>query len=115
MTHTPGPWTVNQRIIYAADAGRGYMPQIATINPKLGGSVADANASLIAAAPETAAERDRLRAINAELLELAIAFERYLADDSRSERRRQACMSAARAAIAKAKGAEQSRPAALWE
>jgi hypothetical protein len=49
-------------------------------------------------------ERDRLNAINSELLELAHAFLSYLEDDSRSPRRRDACLESARAAIARAKG-----------
>ncbi len=38
----------------------------------------DANAKLIAAAPETAAERDRLKAVNAELLEAVLTVRKRL-------------------------------------
>ena len=55
---------------------------------------AEEYARLIAAAPETAAERDRLRAVNAELLQLAEVFLSYLEDDSHSRRRRFACLDA---------------------
>ena len=57
LKHTPGPWTLNE-------AGK--------ISGPRGDTVAfayDADAILIAAAPETAAERDRLKASNADLLE----------------------------------------------
>lgn len=43
--------------------------KIATVNMMIG--EAEANGNLLAAAPETAAERDRLKEINAELLEAA--------------------------------------------
>ena len=72
--HTPGPWTTEHNApfvwgIYGPDNN-----WIAQTLPKSDDGSADspdqveANARLIAAAPETAAERDRLREINAELL-----------------------------------------------
>ena len=90
--HTPGPWAIrdapdeirNAAVEYWIDGDVGGVP-IADI--KTNGAT-QANARLIAAAPE--------------LLELARGFKSYLIDDSRSERRRQACLTAARAAIAKA-------------
>ncbi len=71
--HTPGPWKV-----FTTKDGT----QVIGIGELNGAGVADcgfgvwrggskealANARLIAAAPETAAERDRLREVNAELL-----------------------------------------------
>ena len=66
----------------------------------------DANARLIAAAPETAAERDRLKATNAELLAVLApilgAAEIDCLDDSSNVWR--SLMLEARAALAKAKG-----------
>ena len=81
--HTPGPWCVgaiNDCLFiinrqprpsndYVVFEGSGF----ATVDKfqiiaKLDYPSADANARLIAAAPETAAERDRLREVNAELL-----------------------------------------------
>ena len=68
MTHTKGPWhttvidTINGAPAMWAicDIQKGF---IATVD-----SVNEADARLIAAAPETAAERDRLLTINADLL-----------------------------------------------
>ena len=69
--HTPGPWR----------QGRGDIANEVVLAEDDSGLVADcysrtrghdervANARLTAAAPETAAERDRLREVNAELLE----------------------------------------------
>ena len=83
--HTPGPWRVENHstwreiVIYAFYSIGDY--PIASINkrhtaktassPEIEGPMAEANARLIAAAPETAAERDRLKASNAELLAAA--------------------------------------------
>ena len=81
--HTPGPWVVGDlttnmgTAIWASHQevtsnGYKYTPKIADVpfgtTPKETEEMA-ANANLIAAAPETAAERDRLREINAVLLE----------------------------------------------
>lgn len=81
--HTPGPWIANdhlkngqwqilgQEYTLSNDFGDYVRPVIVSV---MGGgrrpfySEAEANARLIAAAPETAAERDRLKEINAELL-----------------------------------------------
>lgn len=82
--HTPGPWKVDISVCYVGlesfieehgaipiniprglglgACGMLVMPDI------VGEDEAHANAVLIAAAPETAAERDRLREVNAELL-----------------------------------------------
>lgn len=73
--HTPGPWTIaanmygigNMRV-HGVEAKQGSVTQsIANCGWDDRGESA-ANARLIAAAPETAAERDKLKAINAELL-----------------------------------------------
>ncbi len=63
--HTPGPWRIlNDGIDIANFRGIGIcrLCDVTGYNK--------ANAALIAAAPETAAERDSLKAINAELLKL---------------------------------------------
>ena len=69
-----------------------------------------ANAALIAAAPETAAERDRLRAVNADLLEAlrkCVELIRHVGNRGiYIGELGGAIMSAAAAAIAKAEGAE---------
>lgn len=65
--HTPGPWHITDdnygryRDIYVMAKGR----SIVRMEPW---DTMDADARLIAAAPETAAERDRLKEVNAELL-----------------------------------------------
>ena len=72
--HTPGPWgaTTRQRswdwVVFQASDPNTEICQMFHdgTDENLTG---EANARLIAAAPETAAERDRLREINAELVE----------------------------------------------
>lgn len=66
--HTKGPWGISKAIEIWVMAGPVH---VATI-PRAGDSDwSEANAALIAAAPETAAERDRLKAANADLLAVA--------------------------------------------
>lgn len=113
-THTPGPWTIVEvgpdehlSVIHdccesAGCEAEGGITEIADIYYQGGdGSMEAANARLIAAAP--AAERDRLKAINAELLgaleELECRFSQYFTGGSED-----GAISIARAAIAKAKG-----------
>ena len=67
--HTPGPWLIgtpppNGEMTVGTE--QGLMVAVATTGLDM---PTGANARLIAAAPETAAERDRLKEINAELLE----------------------------------------------
>jgi hypothetical protein len=73
--HTPGPWHHScGRYVYAYHQGEfGYSKSrvVASVpDDELDGGEEEqqANARLIAAAPETAAERDRLKEVNAELL-----------------------------------------------
>ena len=61
-THTPGPWR------YMATPASGYTDWGVKIGRDTIGVYVEADARLIAAAPETAAERDRLKTINADLL-----------------------------------------------
>jgi len=72
MKHTPGPWTqwADTNIIIGLHSGSKRIEnlricEVATHSWQDQGRY---NARLIAAAPETAAERDRLREVNAELL-----------------------------------------------
>lgn len=94
--HTPGPWHANRhRDLYYIYDEIGHC--VAT-------QVDAADAPLIAAAPETVAERDRLKESNAELLaaleSLVYEYENSTLDaDSWAER-----WAIAFAAIAKAKG-----------
>lgn len=64
--HTPGPWFVDAHNNVLAEGCLVAFPSVAA-----GLEKQEANARLIAAAPETAAERDRLKEINAELLAAA--------------------------------------------
>lgn len=71
--HTPGPWFLspNGRSINTAPGRDGFcVAEISDANIHFDDFPEEyrANAALIAAAPETAAERDRLREVNAELL-----------------------------------------------
>ena len=82
---TPGKW-INQTM-GGCENGRQILSgklHLATCHYGNGIDVneANANAALIAAAPETAAERDKLKAINAELLEaLEFALKALYAPD----------------------------------
>jgi hypothetical protein len=120
--HTKGQWklfaghggTREPHKIYAHDhpkgfliASLGYSELSVTDNDYLRNiQEQEANAKLIAEAPETAAERDRLKIINAELLEalekisdnLEVAFSGNLRSDASSS------LLNARTAIAKARG-----------
>ena len=62
--HTPEPWVVHHTLNVVMSDG-----EVIAI-PRGSGDLVniEANARLIAAAPETAAERDRLKAVNRELL-----------------------------------------------
>ena len=104
---TPGPWHI--------DWNGGMTPRILGLNaPGVTREIADvrfhngsddpqvhANARLIAAAPETAAERDRLRADKAELL---AALKDILQADFLSPEARRDAVRRAGAAIAAAEG-----------
>ena len=96
--HTPGPWTIDGLHII----GNGY--SIAHINSHRTTEGRE-NAELIAAAPETAAERDRLKEINAELLEAANAAIDAIADERADAAYKANVVSMLRDAIAKATGA----------
>ncbi len=82
MPHTPGPWKIEpegDRDLLVMEATDPF-GEVAWIANRYHGerdrATEQANALLIAAAPETADERDRLREINAELL---LACERAMA------------------------------------
>ena len=94
--HTPGPWYcpgINSKYGVSdwkqanITTGSEYAPIIATVYTEaptyLGEIDHDtmlANARLIAAAPETAAERDQLRDINADLLAALESLEKMTSD-----------------------------------
>ncbi len=72
--HTPAPWIIGSdnfgNVIVCKDKlFISHIHPISNDGVSLNAAEAEANARLIAAAPETAAERDRLKEINAELLE----------------------------------------------
>ena len=106
--HTPGPWEIkNQNLV--AEGGNCVLANLHMWQ----GDAPDegkANARLIAAAPETAAERDRLRKVNAELLK-ALRLISGLCDDEPADIKARGLSRCcrinefARAAIAKAEAA----------
>ena len=128
--HTPGPWRIGQlgltndgaSFILSDHADMSICTVTCQTPFKRGNGwrteceTREANARLIAAAPETAAERDRLKALNAELLEvLRLTADQALrceipegyGPEFRGEEwdaGYDAAISSARAAIAKAKG-----------
>ena len=67
--HTPPPWK------YSDNGSREVIPlrdpetKVATISVRDTKEEEEANASIITAAPETAAERDRIKALNVQLLD----------------------------------------------
>ena len=74
--HTPGPWTLGP--VEPAEISKGHWITHGSYKGVigiLGGSPSEANAALIAAAPETAAERDRLRQVNEAMLEALRAIQ----------------------------------------
>lgn len=106
--HTPGPWRIGSTF---DDASIEICDDAQMLAQVWSGEDADqrlANARLIAAAPETAAERDRLKAINAELLAAMKALFEHCAmihntwGDGCNQKEADAAIKAARAAIAKA-------------
>ena len=132
--HTPGPWIVkhlrdkginaegrhyeilhpiiNETGEYAGENG-GYNIVIGDKNCEPGYILSEADANFIAAAPETVAERDRLREINVELIaaleglfEHCAMIHKHWGDKGNSQAA-DAAQNAARAAIAKAEGKEK--------
>ena len=99
--HTPGPWDWTDgegdtKLVFAAgDLRFGYV--------RVNG---EANARLIAAAPTQQAEIDRLRALNAELLQALEAAVKEVAFDARHDQNLAPIEAKIRAAIAHAKGQE---------
>ena len=97
--HTPGPWTVgsgdaqgpNGVFVGEGDNRKAVAMLTGTFVPRNGYAVDEgddgwphertANAALIAAASETAAERDRLRESNEVMLKALGGFVEYFADD----------------------------------
>lgn len=70
--HTPGPWIVRitasgNPFIYEDAAGKN-IAGVAGTRPGIDAEESQANAALIASAPDLLAERDRLKAVNAKLL-----------------------------------------------
>ena len=117
--HTPGPWKVcggSTPKFKAITSNSGYVvfemgDQFQHMENGRGIAAPSyeeqsANARLIAAAPETAAERDRLKEINAELLEALEYLEAVCACKTLPYENHPS-MIEARAAIAKAKGGAQ--------
>jgi hypothetical protein len=83
--HTPGPWEAHfEEAYYVTGPDRGRVAMMLNLKGAHGlggrrtGEESAANARLIAAAPETAAERDTLREINAELLFKLISAANYI-------------------------------------
>ena len=73
--HTPGPWFTVPTLTGAVSINKTAQVPIATVGGAgwhLGREMAEANAALIASAPDLLAERDRLRAVNADLLRALI-------------------------------------------
>lgn len=106
--HTPGPWKVDgasegKSLVWTAPHGDHPVAHVGpwTVSGHGNKAEREANARLIAAAPETAAERDRLRELCGELVERLLAyvkFEEHAAPASSSPMREKA-----RAAIARAR------------
>lgn len=77
--HTPGPWVrshnvVHEPTIIAADMTKHPTPNGSHIIAQTYGPDKHINADFLAAAPETAAERDRLKSINLDLLAALLAL-----------------------------------------
>ena len=107
--HTPGPWINDAPGCVAKHWPEGGK---ATVCICPAGAEGEANARLIAAAPETAAERDQLRALNADMLAALREYDAYMSrfyrdtDGGPMSEPNRASWKAARAAIARAEGRE---------
>lgn len=117
--HTPGTWFFDgstficARTVYKVDRSR-IVASVHSFELRGGDNEKQANGRLIAAAPETAAERDRLKEVNAELLAalrgmLDIVAESrgvigYHQNESEAEWGEFQQVDGARAAVAKAEG-----------
>jgi hypothetical protein len=109
--HTPGPWRIfNSTDIFPDDNDTEGLRQIAdcSVSEHIPFTEQQANARLIAAAPETAAERDRLKVVNAELLAVLKRFRTKVYNaaigNGMDDEWATAACSVADAAIAKAEG-----------
>ena len=108
--HTPGPWTVKDDkrtgvSVFSTDSEYSVCHMSIAAEVNRGPAVARANARLIAAAPETAADRDRLAAENKVLREALQMIESFWADVEDNDPTSYAKVrNNARAALAKAKG-----------
>lgn len=106
--HTPGPWFYwsgqKEGELYGATIGASGFRPAKAIGENL--EECEANARLIAAAPETAAERDRLKEINKDLLEALKEAEPALAVQAsyrnNEQQRIQNALETVRAALNKA-------------
>lgn len=103
--HTPGPWKCERLIDNDGNPyATSYLAHI-DIGPcmiwaPVGNAEQEANARLIAAAPETAAERDKLKEINKELLDaLVYVMFRHVPFSNKAD-----YANRARAVVAKATG-----------
>jgi hypothetical protein len=99
--HTPEPWTIKNGLLIVAGE-----KNICAIAKGLGQNDYEANARLIAAAPETAAERDKLKAANVELVK-ALNHGITLAAQAKTEDKGSACCQIIQhhlAVVAKAEG-----------
>ena len=84
MAHTPGPYEVTvgpteNEWVVCCEGGGDVIAEVSAHHEAPPGT-AYANAILFAAAPETATERDRLKAINAELLAALEACSTWFAE-----------------------------------
>jgi hypothetical protein len=112
--HTPGPWRHVTARLVTNEETQGYHVEDFFRDGKYLGPDCDgiypaiiddalANTRLIAAAPETAAERDEFRKLGKEMHDiLATMTKQYGAFDAVCQRFRTACLAADRAAITKA-------------
>lgn len=99
--HTPGPWeAVTSNSAWQVSDALGN--RIATLNTAL--VYQEEFAKLLAAAPETAAERDQLKAVNSELVEALENIEANLTGRDCFQERVADSLQRARAALAKARG-----------
>ena len=114
--HTPGPWLITPEGYISTDA-YGFVQIYTPFREHAFGpnasdpnheefEIAAANARLIAAAPDTAAERDRLKAVNAKLLAAIAALLNGIQhwNDTTKTERLESAAAQAREVIAKTKG-----------
>ena len=103
--YTPGPWATEE-VANPVEGASSLVVCTADFEYRIADAYAPVHHDGMAVPYEQAEANARLIAEAPAMVELARAFVSYLEDDSRSERRRQACLAEARAILARIEGSQ---------